>query len=146
MDFYQVMGIARDADTAVLKKAYRKLVKECHPDTHPGDRMAEERFKQIAEAYAVLSDAEKRKQYDQQLAAAGRKQKQNAAQRKPAGRSFDPADFQREFEDLFSFGGQQGGKTTDRKEGGNDKRSGQELNRKNPLDMSVLFEKYMGFK
>ena len=66
MNFYLILGVEENADTETIKKAYRKLVKECHPDTHPGNRQAEERFKQISEAYAVLSDEEKRKSYDRQ--------------------------------------------------------------------------------
>lgn len=61
MDYYQILGLAETADAEAVKKAYRRLAKECHPDTHPDDRKAEERFKQISQAYAVLSDAEKRK-------------------------------------------------------------------------------------
>lgn len=143
MDFYQIMGVARNADGAAIKKAYRQLVKECHPDTHPGDRQAEERFKQIAEAYAVLNDEEKRKQYDQKLADESKKHKQVSNSRNVSSQPFDPADFQKEFENLFSFGGQTGEKAQkkDRESG-----KGQKPNSKNPLDMSDLFEKYMGFK
>ena len=64
-DFYKVLGVDKDADAAVIKKAYRKLAREHHPDSKPGDKVAEERFKQIAEAYDVVGDAEKRKEYDQ---------------------------------------------------------------------------------
>src|SRR5690349_9569681 len=64
-DFYQVLGVAKDAEQAAIKKAYRKLAREHHPDSKPGDRAAEERFKQIAEAYDVVGDPEKRKEYDQ---------------------------------------------------------------------------------
>jgi molecular chaperone DnaJ len=64
-DFYQVLGVAKDADQASIKKAYRKLARENHPDSKPGDKAAEERFKQVAEAYDVVGDAEKRKEYDQ---------------------------------------------------------------------------------
>ena len=81
MDFYQIIGVSRDADAETIKKAYKKLAKECHPDTHPGDRQAEERFKLISEAYSVLSDDEKRKLYDRKAAAAGEKQRQNAARK-----------------------------------------------------------------
>src|SRR3954463_2219610 len=63
-DFYQVLGVAKDADQAAVKKAYRKLARENHPDSKPGDKAAEERFKQVAEAYDVLGDAAKRKEYD----------------------------------------------------------------------------------
>ena len=64
-DFYKVLGVDKDADAATVKKAYRKLAREHHPDSRPGDKVAEERFKEIAEAYDVLGDAEKRKEYDQ---------------------------------------------------------------------------------
>lgn len=139
MDFYQIMGVARDADMAAIKKAYRRLVKECHPDTHPGDRQAEERFKQIAEAYGVLSDTEKRRQYDNERAAAAGKSIKGTARGDYQSKPFDPVDFQKEFEHLFSFG-KQGVKKTDRNN------SGHGENRKNPIDTSALFEKYMGFK
>jgi molecular chaperone DnaJ len=64
-DFYKVLGVAKDADQATIKKAYRKLARANHPDSHPDDQAAENRFKQIAEAYDVVGDAEKRKQYDE---------------------------------------------------------------------------------
>ncbi len=64
-DYYEVLGVSRDADDAAIKKAYRQLAKKYHPDTNPGDKEAEAKFKEASEAYAVLSDAEKRKQYDQ---------------------------------------------------------------------------------
>ena len=64
-DYYEVLGVSRDADDATLKKAYRALAKKYHPDMNPGDKEAEAKFKEAQEAYAVLSDAEKRKQYDQ---------------------------------------------------------------------------------
>ncbi len=64
-DYYSILGVERNADAAAIKKAYRKLAQKYHPDRNPDDKEAEERFKQITEAYAVLSDPEKRKQYDQ---------------------------------------------------------------------------------
>ncbi len=64
-DLYEVMGVARDADPDALRKAYRKLARKFHPDASPGDKKAEERFKEISHAYDVLSDAEKRKAYDE---------------------------------------------------------------------------------
>lgn len=63
-DFYATLGVAKDADAATIKKAYRKLARKWHPDQNPGDKKAEEKFKEIGEAYSVLSDAKQRQQYD----------------------------------------------------------------------------------
>lgn len=63
-DYYEVLGISRNADEAQIKRAYRKLAKKYHPDTNPGDKQAEQKFKEITEAYGVLSDSEKKKLYD----------------------------------------------------------------------------------
>lgn len=64
-DYYEVLGVARGADENAIKKAYRKLAKKYHPDTNAGNPQAEKKFKEITEAYSVLSDPEKRKLYDQ---------------------------------------------------------------------------------
>ena len=64
-DYYEVLGVAKNASADELKKAYRVLAKKYHPDANPGDKEAEAKFKEASEAYAVLSDDEKRKQYDQ---------------------------------------------------------------------------------
>lgn len=64
-DYYEVLGVDKGADDAAIKKAYRVLAKKYHPDMNPGDKEAEAKFKEASEAYAVLSDPEKRKQYDQ---------------------------------------------------------------------------------
>ena len=64
-DYYEVLGVDKNADDAALKKAYRALAKKYHPDVNPGDAEAEKKFKEASEAYAVLSDPEKRRQYDQ---------------------------------------------------------------------------------
>lgn len=64
-DYYEVLGVDRNADDAALKKAFRQLAKKYHPDVNPGDKDAEQKFKEVQEAYAVLSDADKRRQYDQ---------------------------------------------------------------------------------
>ena len=64
-DLYAILGVARDVDAEALRTAYRKLARKYHPDVNPGDKSAEERFKEISRAYDVLSDAEKRRNYDE---------------------------------------------------------------------------------
>ena len=63
-DLYKTLGVAESADEAAIKKAYRKLAKEFHPDTTGNDKKKTERFKEIAEAYEVLGDSKKRQEYD----------------------------------------------------------------------------------
>ena len=64
-DYYEVLGVSKDAESSAIKKAYRKLAKKYHPDTNAGNAEAEKRFKEISEAYAVLGDEEKKKLYDE---------------------------------------------------------------------------------
>ncbi|UOR02096.1 DnaJ domain-containing protein [Leucobacter allii] len=64
-DFYRILGVSKDVDDAGLKKTYRKLARKYHPDSNPGDAVAEAKFKEVSEAYSVLSDAEQRAEYDQ---------------------------------------------------------------------------------
>jgi molecular chaperone DnaJ len=97
-DYYEVLGVARDASVQDIKSAYRKLALKLHPDRNPGDREAEEKFKEAAEAYSVLSDSEKRQRYD----AYG-----HAGLGAGGGGGFDPtifADFSDILGDFFGFG------------------------------------------
>ncbi|PNU21423.1 integrase [Geothermobacter hydrogeniphilus] len=105
-DYYATLGLAKGADADQIKKAYRKLALKYHPDKNPGDKQAEERFKDISEAYAVLSDPEKKQQYDQFGDAAFHQR----FSQEDIFRDFDFGDIFRDFgggEDLFShlFGG-----------------------------------------
>ena len=104
-DYYEVLGVSRDADDATLKKAYRKLAKKYHPDMNPGDAEAEKKFKEASEAYAVLSDAEKRRQYDQFGHAAF--ENGGGGANGFGGFDFNGADFSDIFGDIFGdlFGG-----------------------------------------
>jgi len=100
-DFYKVLGVAKDAPADEIKKAYRKLARESHPDSHPGDKAAEDRFKSIAEAYDVVGDKEKRAQYDEMRSAfAGGFGPFTTTGSGTGGRPFDINDI---------FGGQRGG-------------------------------------
>ena len=103
-DYYEVLGVSRDADDAALKKAYRVLAKKYHPDTNPDNPEAEAKFKEASEAYAVLSDPEKRKQYDQ----FGHAAFENGG---AGGFDFNSADMGDIFGDIFGdlFGGGFGG-------------------------------------
>lgn len=105
-DFYQTLGVAKDADADTIKKAYRKLAMQFHPDRNPGNKEAEEKFKECAEAYDVLSNAEKRAQYDRFG---------HAAFKQGGGRGFHGgfenaddvfASFGDIFEDFFGMGSQ----------------------------------------
>ena len=64
-DYYEVLGVDKTADDATIKKAYRQQAKKYHPDLNPGDKQAEAKFKEVNEAYEVLSDSEKKSRYDQ---------------------------------------------------------------------------------
>lgn len=110
-DYYETLGVDRKADQATIKKAYRKLALKYHPDKTKGDKAAEEKFKKISEAYAVLSNEQKRKQYDTY----GSEGFQQRYSQEDIFRDFDLGDIFKEFG--INFGGG-GGRATFRTTGG----------------------------
>ena len=112
-DYYEVLGVSKDADDATLKKAYRKVAKKYHPDVNPGDAEAEKKFKEASEAYAILSDPDKRRQYDQFGHAAFEGGAGGAGGF--GGFDFSGADFSDIFGDIFGDlfgGGRRGGRAS----------------------------------
>src|ERR1700680_5001362 len=122
-DYYEVLGVERGASEEELKKAYRRLAVQFHPDRNPGDKQAEERFKELNEAYQVLSDAERRAQYDRYG---------HAAFQGPQGTGFGfTQGFEEVFSDIFGdFFGTGRGPTRSRSRRGDDLR----------YDLEVEFE------
>jgi molecular chaperone DnaJ len=102
-DFYKILGVTKGVSDADLKKAYRKLAKNNHPDLHPGDQAAESRFKDISEAYDVLSDVTERKEYDAVRAMGG------GARFQAGARGSQGGGFEDVFSNLFGGGGFPGG-------------------------------------
>jgi DnaJ-class molecular chaperone len=156
-DYYNILGVPRGAPEKDLKAAYRKLARKYHPDVNPGDKSAEARFKEINEAYEVLSDADKRKKYDQygsdfdnaeaaSRAQQARQQYANYGRGQGGGSPFttyetsDMGDLNEVFENLFKgFGGATGTRTGGRRAG----RRGEDL--QHTLEIS-LEEAYNGTK
>jgi molecular chaperone DnaJ len=134
-DYYQLLGVARDASTEEIKKAYRKLALEYHPDRNKGSKDAEERFKEVTEAYEVLRDSEKRAMYDRYG-----KQGVRGTGAGAGAPGFDFSDaieiFMRDFggfsglEDLFGMRGSRGQRTSSRK--------GQTVRIRMPLTLSEV--------
>lgn len=104
-DFYKVMGVSKDVSEAELKKKYRKLAREFHPDLHPGDAKAEARFKEINEAHDILSDKQKRAEYDQVRAMGSGPRFTGGAGGPQGGFNGGGAGFEDVFANLFGGGG-----------------------------------------
>ena len=140
-DWYHVLQVSRQASEGEIKSAYRKLAKKYHPDAHPGDRECESRFREITEAYTILSDSKKRRKYDEELGS--RTQKNTNESHTKASETAERAgkvnfeDITESFEAFFGFNPRtkdvvnEGKLNPDRKAG-------------NPLDTTKLFEAFMG--
>lgn len=145
IDYYQVLGVERNADADQIKKAYRKLARKFHPDANPNDKEANKKFQQINEANEVLSDPEKRKKYDRYGKdwEHGAQQEAYNAQRQSqgfpgGGQSFSGADFEEGgFSDFFSslFGGGRRGQSQTRFRG-------QDVNATLDLDLTSIFKTF----
>ncbi len=137
-DLYEIMGISRDASQEEIKKAYRKLAKKYHPDANPGDKNAEEKFKEINEAYTTLSDEERKKAYDLKFEGKSDTRKTETHERNgqrgngpvQGSTSFNFENVEKSFEQFFGFNPKTKEKVMKTKE------------KKNPLDTSQAFENY----
>lgn len=146
-DWYKILGITRNAGDAQVKTAYRKLAKKYHPDAHPGDKECETRFREITEAYTILSDPAKRKKYDKEISGEQKEYRgrsQNVGQRaeENTGAGTVNVDFQNisgNFEQFFGFNP----KTKDIV---NPEKLKSGAKTENPLDTTNLFEAFMGIK
>ena len=157
-DYYKVLGVPRTASQKDIKQAYRKLARQYHPDVNPGDTAAAEKFKQINEAYEVLSDAEKRKKYDQ-LGPDWKRYEQAGGGFNPFGTGRtaggagnpDMGDFADLFESIFGrnrgagTGGRTGTSTADRNPFGFDTGASKGRDVESPVDIT-LREAYSGAK
>ena len=139
-ELYKILGVAPTVSTEELKKAYRAAAKKMHPDLHPDDLDAEVKFKRLNEAYSILGDDAKRKAYDKEQLAKPRKPPQEnrpkTAKRAAPQSPTDFSNMQQSFSAFFGFDPTTGDITDEN----------QLKQKKNPLDTSGLFEKFMGFK
>lgn len=137
MDYYKMLGVSEQAEEEQIKQAYRKLAKKYHPDLNPNSPEAEEKFKNIVEAYETLGDAGKRKVYDlkRKQTETGRSSKSKASAKTP---DRNMADFTKDMEKYFGFSFA-GGQTEKQKQGTDGKK-------RNPLDVTEMFEAFMKIK
>ncbi len=143
-DWYKILGITRNAEDAQVKTAYRKLAKKYHPDAHPGDKACEARFREITEAYTILSDPVKRKKYDEELSEGQKDHKDRKSRNisQQAGADTVNVDFRnisKNFEQFFGF-------NPNTKDVVNPEKLKSRARTDNPLDTTNLFETFMGMK
>lgn len=137
MDYYKILGVSAQAEEEQIKQAYRRLAKKYHPDLNPNDSEAEEKFKNVVEAYEILGDTDKRKEYDLKRTKTGdgRKRESTASVKSP---DKNMADFTKDMERYFGFSFA-GGQAEKQKTGADGKK-------RNPLDVTEMFEAFMKVK
>lgn len=144
IDLYDVLGVTQSASEDEIKKAYRKLSKKYHPDANPGNKEAEDRFKEISEAYAILEDTDKRRVYDKSQKkeskeeSAGKNSKDSKINPKPSA-DINFSNMEEQFAQFFGFHPKNG--TVNK-----DKMNPNKKKTTNPLDATDMFERYMGIK
>lgn len=140
-DYYQILGVSKDADEATIKKAFRKLAKQYHPDTNVGNAEAEKKFKEINEAYSILSDEEKRKAYDEEKCEQTKTANNSAKESKKTSRATNPfAGFSAQ-NFKMDFGDMMFDEINNNKKKENQKDAGVNLN-----DVSEQFASFFGFR
>lgn len=140
-DWYRVLQISRQASEGEIKSAYRKLAKKYHPDAHPGDAECESRFKEITEAYTILSDPKKRRRYDEELGGHQKKDTDDTTKEKPKTAAetgkVNFQDISESFESFFGFNPRT-------KKVVNEEKLRPDMKTGNPLDTTKIFEAFMG--
>lgn len=145
MDYYTILGVPQQADDNQIKQAYRKLAKKYHPDLNPDNPAAEEKFKDIVEAYETLSDPAKRKKYDATLMQSSDTIRgaytQDTTNRTQTAANNSFGNFTKDLERYFGFSFQ-----TDTQQGKHSTGENTKKNKKNPLDVTEMFEAFMKIK
>lgn len=141
MNYYQILGLQRDVSQEEIKKAYRRIAKQYHPDSNPGNREAEKKFKEASEAYEVLGNEEKRKNYDHKLTTEWNKPKptKTAENKTTVKQPFPFFSTEESFEHFFCFC-----PLDNKTDSGKNRKTSN--TKTNPLDTTEMFERYMGIR
>ena len=141
MNYYQILGLQRDVSQEEIKKAYRRIAKQYHPDSNPGNREAEKKFKEASEAYEVLSNEEKRKNYDHKLTTEWNKPKPTKPpeNKTTVKQPFPFFSTEESFEHFFGFC-----PLDNKTDSGKNRKTSN--TKTNPLDTTEMFERYMGIR
>ena len=141
MNYYQILGLQRDVSQEEIKKAYRRIAKQYHPDSNPGNREAEKKFKEASEAYEVLGNEEKRKNYYHKQTTECNKPKPTKTQQNKTTvkQPFPFFSTEESFEHFFGFC-----PLDNKTDSGKNRKTSN--TKTNPLDTTEMFERYMGIR